>query len=190
MITIIIIICILPKGGFSRLFLYNSKLFMKNFFNSPLGILLEKIAQEVGLCVVKISFLSLRNNSIEITVDRIDGEKVSIIDCKNYNTKLKEYNDEFSKILGQEYYFDVSSAGVERPLVKIDDFEKFKNNMILIRFKEKLDKKKKIQGKLLGLENNKIKLLVNGRDILIDYDNVSSANIVMTEEVFRKLLSK
>jgi ribosome maturation factor RimP len=163
---------------------------MENSLNNPLEILLEKFAQEVGLSVIKSNFLSLRNNSIEITVERIDDEKVSILDCKNYNTKLKEYSNEFSKILGKEYYFDISSAGVERPLVKINDFEKFKNNMILIRFKEKFDKKKKVQGKLLGLESNKIKLLSNGKEILIDYNNVSSANIVMTEEVFRKLLSK
>ncbi len=151
---------------------------------------LNDIANDLGFYVVKANFLSLRNNSIEILIDRLDEDKITILDCKIYNSKLKEYRIDFEKILGDEYYFDVSSPGIERPLVKISDYERFKNNIVIVRFKEKIYNKKKLQGKLIGVENNQIKIKVNDEIILIDYEKIQSANIVMTEEIFRELLSK
>ena len=163
---------------------------MQKSFDISLEPLLNKIAGDINFSVVKIQALSTNKNHVEILIERFDENSVSISDCKLYNMKLREYEDDLQKIFGGEYYLDVSSAGVERPLVKIQDYEKFKNNVILIRFKEKIDKKKKIQGTLIGLENNKIKIRCNGKDLLIEYENISNANIVMTEEIFRELLSK
>jgi ribosome maturation factor RimP len=159
-------------------------------FDISLEPLLNKIAGDLNFSVVKIQSVSTNKNHVEILIERFDQNSISITDCKLYNIKLREYDNDLQKIFGGEYYFDISSAGVERPLVKIQDYERFKNNVILIRFKDKIDKKKKIQGTLIGLENNKIKIRCNGKDLLINYDNISNANIVMTEEIFRELLSK
>lgn len=158
--------------------------------NESLEILLNKIANELGFYVVRLHSLSLRNNSIEIMIDKLDESKISIEDCKLYNIALKHYSDNIGQILGNDYYFDISSPGIERPLVKLQDYEKFKNNVVLVRFKEKIEGKKKLQGQLIGIENGMIKLETNGKYILISYDNIQNANIVMTEEIFRKLLSK
>jgi ribosome maturation factor RimP len=152
--------------------------------------LLDNIANDLGFYIVKISVLNLRNNAMEVMIDRFDENKITILDCKTYNAKLKEHHADFVKILGDEYYFDISSPGVERPLVKILDYERFKNNIIIVKLKEKIYNKKKIQGKLMGVEDNQIKIEVNNEMILIDYDKIQNANIVMTEEIFRKLLSK
>ncbi len=163
---------------------------MQKSFDISLEPLLNKIAGDLNFSVVKIQSVSTNKNHVEILIERFDQNSISITDCKLYNIKLREYDNDLQKIFGGEYYFDISSAGVERPLVKIQDYERFKNNVILIRFKDKIDKKKKIQGTLIGLENNKIKIRCNGKDLLINYDNISNANIVMTEEIFRELLSK
>ena len=164
---------------------------MQNNNIEDLETLLDKIANSIGLYIVKVTFLSLRNHLIEVKIDKIDGTSIMLSDCTLYSSQLKNYEAEISKILGSsEYSFDVSSPGIERPLVKLADYEKFKDNVVLLKFKVKLENKKKIQGTLIGVEAEKIKIESKGILFSIDYDNIASANIVMTEELFRKLLSK
>ena len=89
-----------------------------------------------------------------------------------------------------KYFLEVSSAGVERPLVKITDFEKFAGREVKIRLKAAFNGNLTYKGQLLGVEEEKVRLKSKNIEISFDYGNIKNAKLVLTDDMFRALLNK
>lgn len=72
---------------------------------------------------------------------------------------------------------EVSSPGLDRPLHKPADFVRFAGQMANIKLRVPLDKRKKFSGKLLGYADGKIRLDVEGVEVLLDLNNLDSARL-------------
>lgn len=72
---------------------------------------------------------------------------------------------------------EVSSPGLDRPLTKPEDFSRFAGKMVNIKLRVPLDNRKKFSGKLLGIEENKVRLDMDGTVILLDWNNLDSARL-------------
>lgn len=72
---------------------------------------------------------------------------------------------------------EVSSPGMDRPLSKPADFQRFAGQMASIKLRVPMDKRKKFLGKLLGFADGKIRLDVEGTEVLLDFNNLDSARI-------------
>jgi ribosome maturation factor RimP len=72
---------------------------------------------------------------------------------------------------------EVSSPGLDRPLTKPGDFMRFAGQMINIKLRVPVDNRRKFSGKLLGLEDNKIRLDMDGTVIALDWNNLDSARL-------------
>jgi ribosome maturation factor RimP len=79
------------------------------------------------------------------------GAGVSVEDCRRVSRAVEEYLDDVAT-LPDRYVLEVSSPGVERPLVKASDFERFAGKEVAVKAKAKLaDGSKRVEGELLGL---------------------------------------
>lgn len=72
---------------------------------------------------------------------------------------------------------EVSSPGLDRPLSKAADFQRFAGQMANIKLRVPVDKRKKYSGKLMGFEDGKIRLDVDGVAVLLDFNNLDSARL-------------
>lgn len=72
---------------------------------------------------------------------------------------------------------EVSSPGLDRPLVKPADFKRFAGHTVNIKLRIPMDNRKKFSGKLLGIEEDKIRLDVEGTVISLDWNNLDSARL-------------
>ena len=72
---------------------------------------------------------------------------------------------------------EVSSPGMDRPLSKPADFQRFAGQMASIKLRVPMDKRKKFLGKLLGFTDGKIRLDVEGTEVLLDFNNLDSARL-------------
>lgn len=81
------------------------------------------------------------------------GAGVSVEDCTRVSRALEEYLDE-DRGIAERYMLEVSSPGVERPLVKAADYTRFAGREIAVKLSKKLeDGSKRLEGELLGLED-------------------------------------
>ncbi|MCR1898109.1 ribosome maturation factor RimP [Irregularibacter muris] len=90
---------------------------------------------------------------LRLYIDKPGG--ISIDDCQLVSEQLSDLLDETDPI-EQSYYLEVSSPGIDRPLKKPEDYEKFKNHKIEIKLYAPFKGNKKFVGTLIGLENNHI----------------------------------
>ena len=86
--------------------------------------LIESVIDDLGLDLVKVSFQGGSRKVLEILIDRKDGNKVQVKDCREVSKNVSSILD-VEDIIKDKYFLEVASAGVERPLVKLQDFERF-----------------------------------------------------------------
>ncbi len=116
------------------------------------------------------------SRSIEIY---IDGEQnVSADDCARIsleiNPKLEGLPD-----IGTNYYLEVSSPGVDRPLKFLKQYSKHINRKFEITFKSG-DEIKKLTGKLAGIEGSNLIFFSGGKDTIINFNNIEKAKVLVS----------
>ncbi len=118
--------------------------------------LLTPIVEELHLELVDLEFVKEGANwYLRVYIDKEGG--VNIDDCEAVSRTLEKKLDEADPI-EQAYVLEVSSPGLDRPLKKDADFEKFAGEIIDIKLYQAQDGKKQFQGKLLGMTDGIISI--------------------------------
>lgn len=125
-----------------------------------------------------------------LRIDRPDSEPgrgVTSEDCTRVSRELEAYLDEHPEF-GGSYVLEVSSPGVERPLVKARDFERFSGRRLAVRgYGPLADRGRRLEGELLGLtkrdEKEAVRLrLDDGEEVDIPRDGIAKAHLVFEWE--------
>ena len=117
---------------------------------------------------------------LRIRIDRPDSDaSVTLDDCSHVSRALENYLDE-SPELGERYVLEVSSPGVERPLVRPRDYQRFAGKEIAIKTSEAIDDLgKRVEGVLRGIdEKGVVELDVNGRTVEVPREQIKKAHLV------------
>ncbi len=114
--------------------------------------LVMPIINENGYELVDIEFLKENSNwYLRIYVDKQGG--FTIDDCELVSKSLGEILEKDDPI-DKSYILEVSSPGLDRPLKKESDFERYKGEVVDVKLYKAINKTKQFQGILKGLENN------------------------------------
>ncbi len=119
---------------------------------------------------------------IRIFIDKPEG--ISLDDCTSVSRGLSPILDELDKELNlpDNYSLEVSSPGLDRPLVKLSDFERFKGNDVKIVLKKPQknidDKRIRYKGILKGVVENSVLLQLDESEVLISFGLIEKANII------------
>lgn len=110
------------------------------------------------------------------TAPQVPGEwpgNVTTDDCEKVSRYLSEKLDETDPI-EQNYYLEVSSPGMDRPLLREIDFIRYVGQLVDVKLYESIDGKKNLTGKLIGSGNRILKIEdENGKLLEIPKDKVS-----------------
>jgi ribosome maturation factor RimP len=107
------------------------------------------------------------------------GAGVTVEDCTRVSRNLEEYLDALPA-LAERYMLEVSSPGVERPLIRDDDFRRFAGREVAMKLTvAQPDGSKRVEGELLGLDNGQVRLRrADGTTLDIPRADVSRANLI------------
>lgn len=148
---------------------------------------LESRVQALGYELVDVRWGgSGRRPSLKVRIDRpgsTAGEGVTVNDCAKVSRALEPWLDE-REDLPDRYVLEVSSPGVDRPLLRDRDFERFRGERVAIKGRDVLaGRARRLEGELLGLEEDggAVRLrLPNGDEVSIPREQVAGANLVFT----------
>ncbi|MCC5909840.1 MAG: ribosome maturation factor RimP [Clostridiaceae bacterium] len=118
--------------------------------------LVNPIVQQQNFELVDIEFKKEGPHKyLKIYIDKPGG--ITLDDCQKVSEQLSEKLDETDPIQ-ENYFLEVSSPGLDRPLKRDSDFVKFKGENVEVKLYEAIEGKKVLEGELVGLEDNNIKL--------------------------------
>ena len=149
---------------------------------------LTPLVRELGCEIVKVALLQHgKSKVLQIMIERSDCASANIDDCQRISKALSLKLDVMNIITGQ-YNLEVSSAGIDRPLVKPKDFVRFCHSNVVIKTHVAKFGCKKFKGNLEFASESGIKLRLdvplkgNGDDISFLYEEISSAHVDGTEK--------
>ena len=141
---------------------------------------IEEIVAGLGYeCVhagIKSDFGKLR---LQILIDTLGG--INVDDCEAVSKRVSRFLDDspdLPELDKGRYYLEVSSPGVERPLYKLEDYERFAGREARIRLAKPIEGRKTFTGELLGLEGDSVRLMCEGTERRIPFGDIRSANLV------------
>ena len=146
----------------------------------------EKIAEKVeNLIMPHVSELGLELVDVEyiqdgayfflrVYVEKLEGD-ISLEDCAALSNAIEERVD---AVIEDKFFLEVSSPGLERPLKKIEDYERFKGEKAKLLLKNKIDDTRNIVGYLVKAENGIIYLDIDGLIHEINFEEIKKANLV------------
>ena len=103
----------------------------------------------------------------DVSAAEVLSEYVSTDDCEKVSRFLSAELDRLDPI-EQNYYLEVSSPGMDRALLKEKDFVRFAGEIVDVSLYKALDGRKAYQGKLVGIENDKI-IITDENDKRIEF---------------------
>jgi len=121
---------------------------------------------------------------IRVIIDRdVPGVEarsgVSLEDCTGVSRDVSTTLDVHDDLLPSgAYRLEVSSPGLERPLVKLTDFERFSGREVNVRTQTPIERQRRFRGKLLRVVDHSIELEQDGKVLLIPHADIAQANLV------------
>ena len=119
---------------------------------------------------------------LRVYVDKLENGGygwMSSDDCEIVSRYLSEKLDAEDPI-SQNYYLEVSSPGLDRPLLSEKDFERFKGSRVEVRLYEPMDGRKQLEGELLGLADGIVSIKDdNGKEISLPREKAGKINLAV-----------
>ncbi len=138
--------------------------------------LADPLCESEGLEMVHVEFQrESAGRILRLYIDRAGG--VTLDDCVNVSRQLNDLLDVYLDDIGP-YNLEVTSPGPERPLSKLQDYERFKSRKAKIKTRQPVNDQKNFTGIILGVAAKQIKLLSNEKTVTIPFGDISKARLV------------
>jgi ribosome maturation factor RimP len=158
---------------------------------SRIEALIQPVVTDMGFVLVRVRFIAGGRPRLQIMAERPDG-RMSVEDCAQLSRALSALLDIEDPIPG-EYVLEVSSPGLDRPLVKPADFLRFKGREAKIELAGLLGGRKRFKGRLGGLEFG-----AGGEEVILEEEGgaavalpvrlIDEAKLVLSDELIARSL--
>jgi ribosome maturation factor RimP len=155
--------------------------------------LAEPVLEELGFRLVRVKVSGRDGGTVQIMAERPSGE-MSVEDCATISRRLSPVLDAYDPMPGQ-YRLEVSSPGIDRPLVRPSDFALWAGHEAKIELSELVDGRKRFRGLIEGVAKNEVRLKIEleGKvepvTIGLPFSLISEAKLVADTDGFRQDLA-
>lgn len=156
-----------------------------------LQTLIEPVLEDLGYALVRVLLTGNRRQTLQVMAERADGAEMTVDDCAEISRNLSAVLDVEDPIKGR-YDLEVSSPGIDRPLTRRADFDRFAGFDARIELSRLVDGRKRFTGRLLGRDGEDgIRLATaESGDIVLPLDAVDKAKLILTDELIAASLKR
>jgi len=155
--------------------------------------LAEPVLADLGFRLVRVVVSGRNGATVQIMAERPEGT-ITVEECAEISRRLSPVLDVHDPMKGQ-YTLEVSSPGIDRPLVRPSDFDAWAGYEAKIEMKELISGRKRFRGVLEGIEGEEVRIEVEldqlGRQVIgLPIRLVAEARLVLTDELIREALRR
>ena len=125
---------------------------------AEIAALAEPVLDDLGFRLVRVVVSGRNGTTVQIMAERPDGT-ITVEECAEISRSLSPVLDAHDPMPGQ-YTLEVSSPGIDRPLVRPSDFEDWAGYEAKIELKEPIAGRKRFRGVLEGIEGEEVRIEV------------------------------
>jgi ribosome maturation factor RimP len=160
---------------------------------ADVAALAEPVLADMGFRLVRVAISGRDGTTVQIMAERPDGT-ITVQECAEISRNLSPVLDAHDPISGH-YTLEISSPGIDRPLVRPSDFEDWAGYEAKVELKEAISGRKRFRGVLEGVEDGEVRLEVEldqiGRQIIgLPIGMIGEARLVLTDDLIREALRR
>jgi ribosome maturation factor RimP len=135
----------------------------------------------LGFELVRVAVLGRERPTVQIMADRADGSQITVEDCTQISHDVSAAIDVDDPIPGA-WTLEVSSAGIDRPLTRVKDWNRFAGHQARVETFVPQDGRKRFVGIVLGADQDAARLrLDSGLEVVIRHADIRRAKLVLTD---------
>jgi len=135
----------------------------------------------LGYELVRVAVLGREKPTVQIMADRSDGALIAVEDCEAISHVVGAVLDVDDPIPG-EWTLEVSSAGIDRPLTRVKDWNRFSGHLAKVETHMPVAGRKRFSGILLGADDSHGRLrLDDGTEMALPLAEIRKARLVLTD---------
>ncbi|MFO1060167.1 MAG: ribosome maturation factor RimP [Dongiaceae bacterium] len=144
--------------------------------------LIAPTLEAMGYALVRVRFSGGGRPTLQVMAERIDGAAMAVEDCAEISRTLSALLDVEDPLPGA-YLLEVSSPGLDRPLVKPADYERFAGETAQVETARPVDGRKRFRGRLGGLVEGGVRLLLDEGEVVVPFAAIQRAKLLVTDEI-------
>jgi ribosome maturation factor RimP len=156
--------------------------------------IVEPVIEGLGYRLVRVRVSGSDGCTVQVMAERADGT-MTIDDCEICSRALSPVLDA-NEPVDRAYRLELSSPGIDRPLVRQSDFVRYADNLVKIEMAVAVDGRKRFRGQLLGAEGNMARLRRDDAaagetaDIMLPIEDMAEAKLVLTDALIAESLRR
>ena len=143
----------------------------------------------MGYELVRLTVSGGQRKTLQVMAEPKDGRNMSLDDCSNLSRAISAVLDVEDPIEGA-YSLEVSSPGIDRPLIKPEDFVRFAGFEARVELQHGLDGRKRFRGRLLGFENGTVRMKSEVGEVALPLADIARAKLVLTDDLIAAATAK
>ena len=168
------------------------RLITETGIDQRLAEIIEPVLVGMDYRLVRVRVLNQNGMTLQIMCERNDGT-MTVDDCEKVSTAISPVLD-VEDPLDKAYHLEVSSPGIDRPMVRISDFERWQGHLVKVETSILVDNRKRFRGKIVAVTADGFSL---ERDqaaygeapvVEIPFSTLSDAKLILTDDLIREAL--
>ena len=144
--------------------------------------LVEPPLDGLGYDLVRVQLSGGAAQTLQIMAERKDRAEMSVEDCAQISRTVSALLDVEDPIPGA-YTLEVSSPGLDRPLVRLDDYVRFGGQQARLETRHPVDGQKRFKGQLAGVRERCVVIVCDGAEREIPFDALTRGKLMMSDEL-------
>lgn len=163
---------------------FNGKIQMQTL-EQKLTELLAPPLEHQGLELVQLKMVDgAKRKTLQVMVENAETGRVTVDECAKASRTISMLLDVEDTISGA-FNLEVGSPGIDRPLVKRADFERFLGFDAKLEVKLPIDGRRRFKGQLLSLEDDELTMLIDHEKHIIAIGNIANAKLILTDALLK-----
>jgi len=174
------------------------RLIVEPGLSARVAAIAEPVIEQLGYRLVRVKVSAADGCTVQIMVERPDGTMV-VEDCETVSRALSPVLD-MADPIDKAYRLEISSPGIDRPLVRKSDFDRYAGHLVKIETEIPIDGRKRFRGLLVGTEGDAARIRPDDKkddaeagetaEILLPIGEMSEAKLVLTDELVTQALRR
>jgi ribosome maturation factor RimP len=154
----------------------------------------EPVIESLGYRIVRLRISGLDGCTVQIMTERPDGT-MRIEDCEAVSRALSPVFDAADPV-DRAYRLEISSPGLDRPLVRRSDFERYAGHLVKVEMAVAFDGRRRFRGMLLGVQGEAARIrrddvpAEEAAEVLLPIEDMSEAKLVLTDALIAEALRR
>ena len=143
---------------------------------------IEPSLEAMGYRLVRVVITSGRRPTLQVMAERHDDQPMTVEDCAQISHSVSALLDVADPIAGA-YMLEISSPGIDRPLVRAEDYDRFSGFEARIELARPIEGRKRFRGRLLGTSAESVRLATETGEVRLPLADVARAKLILTDDL-------